>query len=193
MNTDIAHFALVEEALKNKKEGLVFDIGANRGFFTYYLASLGMEVHSFEIFEPNFKALQHGILFNPKEVANRLNLYPVGLGQKTKRFSMKGRDYAGFMKEKGGDGLGDGELLGVTFDCFAYHRQMDLDYVAFVKLDVEGFEIAVLKGAQNSLFRKGSKNVGAMLMEVGPDRWNRAGIEIGEGIEEMVKLSSHFH
>eukprot|EP00979_Chaetoceros_neogracilis_P000155 scaffold48_cov258-Chaetoceros_neogracile.AAC.2 len=106
---------------------------------------------------------------------------------------MKGHDYAGFMKEKGGDGLGDGELLGVTFDCFAYHRQMDLDYVAFVKLDVEGFEIAVLKGAQNSLFRKGSKNVGAMLMEVGPDRWNRAGIEIGEGIEEMVKLSSHFY
>ena len=46
-------------------------------------------------------------------------------------------------------------LLGVTFDCFAHHMQdtLDISNVAFVKLDVEGFEIAVLKGAQNSLFK----------------------------------------
>ena len=192
MSADIAHFALLKETLEKKKGGLVFDMGANQGFFTYYLASLGMDVHAFEISESNFKELQHGIMFNPKEVATHLNLYPVGLGQKTKRFSMKGSEYTGFMKEKGGEGLGNGELLGVTFDCFAYHSQLDLDHVAFVKLDVEGFEIAVLKGAHNSLFRKGSKNIGAMLMEVGPGRWFRAGIKLNEGIEEMMKLSSHF-
>jgi hypothetical protein len=70
---------------------------------------------------------------------------------------MKGRDYAGFMKEKDGDGLGDGELLGVTFDCFAYHRQVDLDYVAFVKVDVEGFESAVLKGRRIVFLGKGRR------------------------------------
>jgi len=192
MTADLVHFKLLNEHLKDKQGGLTFDMGANQGFFTYFLAALGMEVHSFEISDGNFRAMQHGAFFNPIDFAKNVNLYPVGLGQKTARFSMRGHDYTGFMKSSGGEGLGNGEILGVTFDCFAYHSQMDLSHVAFVKLDVEGFEIAVLKGAQNSLFAKGSKNVGSMLMEVGPDRWHRASVKLEDGTAEMVKLSSHF-
>ena len=93
------------------------------------------------------------------------------------------------MKE--GDG---GPILGVTFDCFAHHMQdtLDISNVAFVKLDVEGFEIAVLKGAQNSLFKHGYSKVGGMLMEVGPNRWGRASIDFATGLDEMKKLSTHF-
>ena len=82
-------------------------------------------------------------------------------------------------------------ILGVTFDCFAYHTKLDLSNVAFVKLDVEGFEIAVLKGASQSLFQKGN-NIGGMLMEVGPKRWTRAKIDFETGVEEMKKLALHF-
>ena len=72
--------------------------------------------------------------------------------------------YEGFLKE--GDG---GPILGVTFDCFAHHMQdtLDISNVAFVKLDVEGFEIAVLKGAQNSLFKHGYSKVGGMAADGG--------------------------
>lgn len=187
MQTDIPMFHLVKSILKDND--VVLDIGANQGFYTYFAATLGHPVHSFEIYEPNFKALQHGAEFNPKEVADRVHLYPVGLGQKNARFSMRGNNYEGFLKEGSG-----GPIMGVTFDCFAHHMKgkLDLSRVGFVKLDVEGFEIAVLKGAQNSLLKKGHSHIGAMLVEVGPERWGRASVTLASGIEEMKKLSTLF-
>ena len=189
MRDDWTTFQLMKQALKGEEGGLTFDFGANQGFFTYFLAAIGMQVHSFEINEMNFRALQHGAEFNSKEVVNRVHLYPVGMGQRNARFSMKGSDYAGFIEEGQG-----GPIMGVTFDCFAHHMvgTMDITQTKFVKLDVEGFEIAVLRGMQNSLFEPGTKNVKAMVMEVGPDRWNRASIDLNTGIEDMKKLSSHF-
>ena len=82
-------------------------------------------------------------------------------------------------------------FTGVTFDCFAYHTKLNLSKVSAVKLDVEGFEIAVLMGGANSLFKKKGQ-IGAMLMEVGPKRWNRAKIDLETGIDEMEKLASRF-
>ncbi len=189
MAGDAPNFHLIKDFLKGKEGGLAFDMGANQGFYTYYLATLGMQVHSFEINEMNFKALQHGAEFNPKEVSDRTHFYPFGLGQKNARFGLKGANYEGFLKESN-----DGPILGITFDCFSYHmhRTLDISKVAFIKLDVEGFEIAVLKGTHNSLFKPGTKNVGAMIMEVGPDRWGRASIDLATGVDEMKKLSTHF-
>ena len=82
-------------------------------------------------------------------------------------------------------------------DCFFHHTSPTLDWsnhgVAFVKIDVEGFEIAVLKGAKNSLFRQGeNEKVGALIMEVGPDRWGRSGIDLETGVREMMDLATHF-
>lgn len=189
MRDDWTTFQLMKHALKGEEGGLTFDFGANQGFFTYFLAAIGMQVHSFEINEMNFRALQHGAEFNSKEVVDRVHLYPVGMAQRNARFSMKGSDYAGFIEEGQG-----GPIMGVTFDCFAHHMDgaLDITQTKFVKLDVEGFEIAVLRGMQNSLFEPGTKNVKAMVMEVGPDRWSRASIDLTGGIEDMKKLSSHF-
>jgi FkbM family methyltransferase len=187
MGTDIDNFHLMREILKDKKGGLAFDFGANQGFYTYYLAALGLEVHSFEINENNFKALQHGAEFNNRDIADRVHVYPVGLGLKNSRFDMKGSNYDGFLKDSK-----TGSILGASFDCFAHHMRgkMDMSEVAFVKLDVEGFETAVLKGAQNSLFKY--SKIGGFLTEVGPNRWNRAAVDFSTGLEEMQKLSSHF-
>lgn len=203
MNGDKGHFTLIQELIQRvaksapKSKTLSFDMGANQGFFTYYLAALGLDVHSFEISHDNFKTLQHGQHFNTKDVSDRVHVYPVGLSNKVSRFSIRGGHYEGFLKESdAGDAAGpggEGEILGVTFDCFAYHHQhtFDLTNTAFVKLDVEGFEIAVLMGAKNSLFHK-RNNIGGMLMEVGPSRWNRASISLETGIREMIHLASIF-
>lgn len=188
MKDDRQNFQLIKEVVEGKQGGLTVDFGANQGFYSYYMAALGMEVHSFEISEANFRALQHGAEFNPKEIADRVHLYPVGVGEKNARFGMQGANYEGFLKEGKG-----GPILGVTFDCFAHHMRDKLDFsnVAFVKLDVEGFEIAVLRGAKNSLFKRGT-NIGGMVMEVGPSRWKRSSIDFGTGVDEMKKLASSF-
>jgi FkbM family methyltransferase len=214
MGADDVHFKLIKEKLKKKYikgnthdggggggGGLTFDFGANQGFFTWYLAALGMNVHSFEISERNFNCLQHGQIFNNKLLANRVNLYPLGLNNKISRFDISGSNYGGFINEKNDEkddklvgGLGGGSILSVSFDCFAYHTKLDLSYVDFIKLDVEGFEIAVIMGASNSLFStsaRGKNKIGSMLMEVGPARWNRAHIDFQTGLDEMKKLSKY--
>ncbi|KAL3942680.1 MAG: hypothetical protein SGBAC_003164 [Bacillariaceae sp.] len=191
---DVAHFELIKEFLEGKEGGLTLDIGANQGFYTYYLAALGMEVHAFEIGEDNFVALQHGAEFNPKEVAERAHIYPVGLGTQTGRMSMGGSTYDGHLR--GVVGLDQGTIQTTSLDCFAYHNIRNLgndliSNVAFVKIDVEGFEIAVLQGARKSLF--GPKgHIGGLIMEVGPSRWNRAFVSFTTGVKEMKDLAGHF-
>lgn len=192
MNGDKDHFELIKEFLQGKEGGLSLDIGANQGFFTYYLAALGMEVHSFEILDKNIIALQHGAEYNSKEISRRVHLYPVRLGSSTGRLKMTGggSNYEGYIK-KGGTG----PILGTTYDCFAYHNLKELgndivSNVAFMKLDVEGFEIAALAGAKNSIFGPNGW-VGALLMEVGPNRWNRAGIDFATGLQQMIDTASH--
>ena len=93
------HFEVVKQVLKGKEGGLVFDIGANHGFYTYYLATLGMNVHAFEINKTIFRALEHGLKFNPKHVADRVHLYSIGLGDTNARFRVKGKNFEGYLSE----------------------------------------------------------------------------------------------
>lgn len=189
MAADVNHFTLIKEVLSQKKNGIAFDIGANQGFYTFYLATLGFEVHSFEIFESNYHSLQHGIFFNKKEVAENVNVYPIGLGATTGRMQMKGSEYSGFLEYTNNIG----NIQSLTFDCFAYHRgDLNIDNIAFIKIDVEGFEIAVLKGMSNSIFRSNNISIGVMLIEVGPSRWKRANTDLAEGYTEMEKLFHFF-
>ena len=185
---DFSHFELIRELVLagGSTEGkLALDIGANQGFYTYFLAALGLEVHAFEISQDNFIALQHGTEYNSKEVSEKVHLYPIGLGEKNARFGMSSGDYTGFLKEGN-----NSPILGLSFDCFAYQNGLDISHIAFIKLDVEGFEIAVLRGAHKSLFQY--SKIGGMLMEVGPNRWNRANIGLSDGIQEMKQLATHF-
>jgi len=173
---------------------LTLDIGANQGFYTYYLAALGMQVHAFEIQKDNFVSLQHGAEYNPKQISKKAHIYPIGMGTQTGRMSMGGTLYDGHLK--GVVGQTDGTIQTTSLDCFVYHKigQLGNDLlsnVVFIKIDVEGFEIAVLQGARKSLF--GPKgHVGGLLMEVGPSRWNRAFVNFDIGVKEMKDVAGHF-
>jgi hypothetical protein len=58
------------------------------------------------------------------------------------------------------------------------------------KIDVEGFEIAVLKGARKNLLR--NHHVRALVIEVGSDRWSCANNSFEKGTFEMEALSALF-
>lgn len=191
---DVPHFHVIKELLQGKEGGLTLDIGANQGFYTYYLASLGMEVHAFEINQNNFWALQHGAEYNSREVSERTHVYSIGLGTQTGRMSARGTSYDGHLEVV--DGGSDGTIQTTSVDCFVYHniRHLTNDIisnVAFVKIDVEGFEIAVLQGAKKSLFGPKGR-IGGLIMEVGPSRWSRASVDFQVGVQEMKDLATHF-
>eukprot|EP00586_Coscinodiscus_wailesii_P011249 CAMPEP_0172498528 /NCGR_PEP_ID=MMETSP1066-20121228/113489_1 /TAXON_ID=671091 /ORGANISM="Coscinodiscus wailesii, Strain CCMP2513" /LENGTH=393 /DNA_ID=CAMNT_0013271827 /DNA_START=135 /DNA_END=1316 /DNA_ORIENTATION=- len=190
MGSDVTYYKVIRDLLRDVPMGVTFDIGANQGFFTYYLATLGYDVHSFEINSNNFNALQHGTLFNPVQVANRVHLYSMGISDKIGRFQQKGQNYGSFLKTYSRRGrLGTGSILSTTFDCFVQHVKLPLSHVPFVKIDVEGFEISVLKGARHTL---AANNVEVMLMEVGPARWSRSGTSFPEGVEELRTWARQF-
>ena len=113
MADDKVHFELIKELFQKKhtkKNALALDMGANQGFFTFFLASLGLDVHGFEIERNNFASLMHGRYFNPKDVGDRVYLYPIGLDQKINRFGMQGGLYEGFLKNSE-----NGPILGEFF------------------------------------------------------------------------------
>ena len=56
---------------------------------------------------------------------------------------------------------------------------------------MEGFEIAVLRGAKHSLFCPGVI-VRALVAEVGPDRWERTGVDLAVGAGKMAEHATHF-
>ena len=195
MGDDIPYFELIQESLQVSqslhsmqqppREYVALDMGANQGFYTWYMASLGMQVHAFEIQPDNFDSLQHGRVFNPKEVADRAHLYPLGMAASIGWVGKSKHDsYHGHIEKSD-----NGNILSITMDCWAQHVQPQPLPIQFVKLDVEGFEIAVLQGAHQSLLKQ-KGDVVTWFMEVAPDRWSRANVSLEVGIGEMKRLQT---
>jgi hypothetical protein len=114
---DFANYNLIEQLpSSNGGTRLAFDVGANQGFYTYYLATLGFEVHSFEINGKNFWSLQHGQLFNPKDVSDRVQLYQLGLSNKAERMATSGNNYNVFLTSVDLGEDAKSAILSVSFD-----------------------------------------------------------------------------
>jgi FkbM family methyltransferase len=190
IKNDAANFYLINDYVNSLSgKGISFDIGGNRGYYTHFMATLGLEVHAFEIEMNMFDCLRHGTLFNPLDVVERTNLYQIGLSDTVGRFGQQGSGGMGFLVS-GANGVTP-PIQAITLDCFAWHVKPDLSKVDVVKIDVEGFEIAVLRGAKNSLLHPDVK-IGSLLIEVGPDRWERGGVSLDAGMNEMKELAGRF-
>lgn len=184
MTADLGHFELLKKTFSSPSGGnIAIDVGANQGFFTYYLATLGVfeKVHAFEINQDNYRSLQHGRHYNPKAIADRVYLYPVGLASSTQRLGMKGNAYEGYLAPDP-----NGSILTTTFDCFAYHIQPDLSKITFMKVDTEGFELSTISGMKSTLPKL--PNLKALLVEVGPSRWSRANTSLDDGLELLQNM-----
>lgn len=146
------------------------DIGANRGVYTWWMARTARHVHAFE---PNPKMM--GIL-NKVLPANATS-YAVGLSdcageaglfipQRRKGYSNQG----GSLSTRKADSP-HGEVTVETRTLDSY----DFRDIGFIKVDVEGFEAAVLAGAQETIAREKPN----MLIELEE-------AHTGEPIEDML-------
>ena len=135
---------------------LFVDVGANIGSYAIWAAELGAEVIALEPAEDTFSLLEENVA---------LNDYPIktiraaaGARPGTARFTT-GRDCVNRL-----DPHGNAEIAVVTVDSIIGNRT-----VAGMKVDVEGFEIDVLRGCEQAL---SEHRVRLIQLE-----WNRTSIQ----------------
>ena len=132
-----------------RRDGVAIDVGANKGVWTYFLSAIATEVHAFE---PNPKVLEtlkrgaganvtaHHIALADTTGRQKLRI-PTG----RKGWSNQGGSFRQHNFEK--------DYLGIDVET----RKLD-DYgftnVTFIKIDVEGYESEVVRGAHETLLRE---------------------------------------
>jgi len=156
---EIELVAATEKAIQGKG-GIVLDIGANLGTYTIPLAARNphLEIISFEPQQAVYYQLCGNIALNSLE---NVTAYNIAVGDKEETIELAMPDYTKedniglfsldpFVKSKTPTTVGKVRPVDViTIDS------MNLDFVQMIKIDVEGLEINVLKGAQETIVRCG--------------------------------------
>lgn len=163
------------------KEQQAIDIGANKGVYTHLLAKLVPCVHAFEPNPKMFSVLTKGLSKNAKAYDVALSnesgsgelLVPMS-GRK-KAYSNQG---ASLSRQKVSGEHGVVQIETRTLDSYT------LDNIGFIKIDVEGYEHAVLKGAKETLMHCRP----TMLIEL---EERHTGVAIEKLVEEVEDYGYH--
>jgi len=165
--------------------GVAIDAGANIGVFSVELAALGYEVHAFEPIPETCARLRENLALNPR-IAGRVHTNDRALGDREEVVTMTapGNSPAtSYITREPGNGTA--ALLPVrTTTLDAYAAASGLQRIDFLKLDVEGYEPAVLRGAAALLNRHA---IDIIFFEWCPPLLRRAGFDPGELLAEIEK------
>ena len=134
------------KSLVNKDKNSI-DIGANLGLFTYFMSRASKHVFAFE---PNPYPLR-----NLKHLVDKnVTILPIALGSNDGPIAIKIPYHENGWSSNGASLSPKIEDPGKVIDIQC--RKLDslnIDNVGLIKIDVEGFEIEVLKGAKNTILR----------------------------------------
>lgn len=133
-------------ALHLLREGDLFvDIGANIGSYSILAAAAGAKVLAFEPIPKTFEALQKNIRFNGLE--DLIDARNMGLGAEVSTLEFTaGLDTVNHVVSEADHGV---ETISVPVDTL--DRCLGKRQPSVIKIDVEGFETSVLKGAAKAL------------------------------------------
>jgi FkbM family methyltransferase len=135
--------------------GFAVDVGANVGWHALLMATVVGPAGRVFAFEPNDSTRER---LNGGIQVNDLHQVVVDSRALSDRIGMTGFaapragefwDGTGHMTSATGDGRGGGSVPCVTLDRFVAERS--LDRLDFMKIDVEGWELSVLRGASHTL------------------------------------------
>ncbi|WP_197526794.1 FkbM family methyltransferase [Pirellulimonas nuda] len=135
----------------------VFIVGANSGFYALQAASasLNAEVHAFEPYPPAFGLLSRNIGLN--DLTDRITTWPIALGDRecTSELLVPEPRFGSVMETSASLAADFNQNVGerievpvTTVDAFAAERKCG---PSVLLIDVEGFELQVIRGAVNTL------------------------------------------
>lgn len=146
------------------------DIGAHMGTYSIHLSKFSNQVYSFEAQRDTYYNLCGGIALNNYQ---NIIAYNVALGDPENHNKEMNLNQ---VSDDGGGSTMSEEIVEISNNNIIKTHKIkvrtldsyNLENIGFLKLDVEGWEISVLKGAENTLKNNGYPR---FIFEVWPDKW----------------------
>ncbi|MBN1617921.1 FkbM family methyltransferase [Candidatus Dojkabacteria bacterium] len=154
-----------------KKNNVIFDIGANIGYYSVIGSKIIGESGQVYAFEPdpfNLKLLNENITLNKQK--NIISI-PKAVGSSNQKISLQQDLNQGHTrvstKEKSSQEIPQIEMI--TLDDFILENK--ISNVDYLKIDIEGYELYALEGAENSL---GKGIIKTIMIEINPEALKQA-------------------
>ena len=165
--------------LKCKPNDIFIDIGAAIGSWSIHAAVYGATVYAFEIGRPHTTALSMNASLN--NVSDKINVYELAMSSSDGELC-----YDGWMKTYGSKSLGYKHVVKcVMLDTWVEQHRDELPKIDYIKIDVEGAEFEVLRGAYNTIREFWPK----LIIEIHEDQTSN----IRYDIEYMLKDLGYSH
>lgn len=156
------------------KSRVIFDVGANIGNHSiFWSVKLKPEIiYSFEPFKPTFERLKSNIYNN--NISN-VKIVNKGVGEKKGLAIVKSFDETNYGSTalEYNEGINDNETIEIV-DLDSFIKENNINSVDFIKIDVEGFEISVLKG------------MSMLLNNYKPDLWIEVGVDTYKVVFDLL-------
>lgn len=183
---DFQHGRDVTQDLKRRcvRLGTVFDVGANVGQTATAFARAFPEavIRSFEPFASTFVLLRQNTARLPNVYCEQLAL---GAGAGNVSVPLQGSSVNNSLQTCL-DSPADGPVETIEVDTLdAYCRTRDLDEIDYLKIDTEGHDLEVLKGASELL---ATHRIGFVQVEAAMTRANRKHVAFAEFDEHLWKF-----
>jgi len=176
-----AEYAAFRSAVKPGMTAL--DVGANVGAYSLLLGQWVGASGAVFAFEPAATArdgLQRHIQLNALDGVVRAVAAAVGAAPAKARFILESTAGEGRLATAGDNGAATVEIPVTTIDEFCARERLTPD---FIKIDVEGAELEVLRGARQTIHRTRGRL--ALFVEMHPSIWRVSGLTVSEVRAEL--------
>jgi FkbM family methyltransferase len=160
------------------QDDLAFEVGSHHGFHTLFLAHGSARVVAIEPNLHNVKILRQNLELNGLK---NVTVLPIAIGDSAGHISLPKDSCEGGVLLQNTENLSTSDARLLPLDQLA----QEYGFPQFVKIDVEGYEDRVLKGASKILERRPK-----IAIEVHVDWVSRYGSSVGEVIE-LLNLPSY--